>query len=62
MNLGDGLMTQANPQGGDGGGELPQNIETDPGLIRVAWAGRQQNRIGLQVPDLLQGCCQTRPR
>ena len=36
IDLGDGLMAEANPQGGDGWAQFPQDFEADAGLIRIA--------------------------
>ena len=54
VDLGNGLMAQANPQGGDLWAEFPQDLEADSGLIRVAGARRNQDGDGVELTDLLQ--------
>ena len=51
MHLGDGLVTKADPEGRRRWGELPENVQTDAGLVRIPRAWREQDRVGSQLSD-----------
>ena len=55
MHLSDGLMSQTNPKGWSGGGQIPQHVEADAGLIRIARTRREKDGVWLQFSDLRQG-------
>ena len=52
VDLGHGLMTQADAEGRNRRGQLLEHIEADAGLIGVSGAGGQQDGVGLQLADL----------
>ena len=54
VHLGDRLMAQAHPEGGNGGAQLAQHLQAHPRLIGVAGAGGDQDRVRAQGADLLE--------
>ena len=55
MHLGDGLMSQTNPKGWSGGGQILEHLQADAGLVRIARTRREQDGVRLQFSDLRQG-------
>ena len=53
IGLSKSLVAQTDPQGGNTWRQLLQDSQTNSRLVRIPRSGRQQNRIGAEVADLV---------